>query len=232
MDTQHLLSVKEDFSNNDTKQPVSTLLVSSNALVLRGIATMLKNVRDVSLLGHSPGKIDMMLMIDDLIPSLIVINDDEAGSDPPDILETISLARHEYPNLNILILLNNHDTNLELSALRSGVKGILSGEFDKKTLTDCIRHISSGGLWLRRIVMERFISEQLYLNRYKEKTPELKLLSFTRRELQIIQLASKGQKNREIGGQLYISEKTVKHHMSRIFKKLKIQKRSQLKGLI
>lgn len=232
MDIPHLLSVKEIFSDSSSELPVSTLLVSANALVLRGITEMLKNVRDINLLGHSPCNIDMMLMIDDLIPSLLVINDDESGSSPPEILETICLARHEYPNLNILILLNNHDIDLELCALRSGVKGILSGEYDKKTLTDCIRHISSGGLWLRRIVMERYISEQLYLNRYKENTPDLKLLSFTRRELQIIQLASKGRKNREIGGQLYISEKTVKHHMSRIFKKLNIQKRSQLKGLI
>ena len=120
-----------------------------------------------------------------------------------------------------------------MTALKLGVRGILSGSFSKRELTNSILHIVSGGLWIRRDVMEKFITNQLSFCKFKENEgSEIKLSNFTRRELQIMQLASKGQKNREIGGKLFISEKTVKHHMSRIFKKLNIQKRSQLKGLI
>jgi len=98
---------------------------------------------------------------------------------------------------------------------------------------DCIKYIDSGGLWLRRSVMEKFITEHLSVNKFSnEGYEDLSLSSFTRRELQIIRLAAKGEKNREIGEKLYISEKTVKHYMSRVFKKLKIQKRTQLKGLL
>jgi len=53
----------------------------------------------------------------------------------------------------------------------------------------------------------------------------------TKRELEIIQLVTSGQKNKEIGEQLFIREKTVKHHLTRVFKKLKIRKRVQLKGM-
>jgi len=132
MGTLDIHSFKESGIELHAELPISTLLVSSNTLVLRGITGMLKNVSDVNLLDNAPSRIDMMLMIDDLNPSLVIINDDEAGSDPPSILETVRLARHEYPNLNILMLINNQDFDKELSALRFGIRGILSQNFNKK----------------------------------------------------------------------------------------------------
>jgi len=129
------------------------------------------------------------------------------------------------------MLINKEDLDKEFSALNKGVRGILSENFDRKTFIKCIKCIASGGLWHRRSVMEKFISEHLSLNKYGGGSKEaVTIPSFTRRELEIIQLATKGQKNREIGEELFISEKTVKHHMSKIFKKLNIQRRSQLKG--
>lgn len=233
METPLYISKEEELRENSKILSVSTLMVSSNTLVLKGITSMLRNVSEVNLLGQCSNKLDMMLMIYDLSPSLVLINDDEAGSDPPSILELIRLVRHEYPNLKVLILLNDIDIDVETKALKLGVRGILNGGFNKRDLTNCILHIVSGGLWIRREVMEKFITQQLSSCKYMEnKDTDTKLSNFTRRELQIMQLASKGQKNREIGEKLYISEKTVKHHMSRIFKKLNISKRNQLKGLI
>ncbi|MEM7007898.1 MAG: LuxR C-terminal-related transcriptional regulator [Thermodesulfobacteriota bacterium] len=79
--------------------------------------------------------------------------------------------------------------------------------------------------------MEVFITEQLAINKSSTNlTPAIP--SFTRRELEIIQLVVSGQKNREIGDKLFISEKTVKHHLTKIFRKLNINRRVQLKGLI
>ena len=214
-------------------QPVRILLVSSHTLVLKGITGMLKNVKDINVLGHARNRIDMMLMIDDLNPSLVLINDDEAGSDPPSIVDTISIAMQEFPGLNILMLISDEDLDKEFAALKIGVRGILSENSDNKTLIKCIKCLASGGLWLRRNVMEEFISEHLSLNKYGGGAKEaLTIPSFTKRELEIIELAVKGKKNREIADKLYISEKTVKHHLSKIFKKLNIKRRSQLKGFL
>ena len=86
------------------------------------------------------------------------------------------------------------------------------------------------GLWFRRMVLERFVNEQILIYRSKENGGQgLALPVFTRRELEIIQMAGSGIKNREIGRNLFISEKTVKHHLSKIFKKLQIRKRTDLR---
>jgi len=123
-----------------------------------------------------------------------------------------------------------HDFDKELSALKIGVRGILSENFDLSTLLECINTLDKGGLWFRRKVMEKFITEQLFLNKQSGSIPPT-LPSLTKRELEIVQLVTCGQRNKEIGEQLFISEKTVKHHLTRVFKKLKRRKRVQLKGM-
>ncbi len=78
--------------------------------------------------------------------------------------------------------------------------------------------------------MEKFITEKLFLNK-SNGNDAASLPSFTKRELEIIRLVSCGQKNKEIGERLFISEKTVKHHLTKVFKKLNISKRVQLRGI-
>jgi len=81
--------------------------------------------------------------------------------------------------------------------------------------------------------LDTFVNEQLFFNKHNSINSEFRSLpSFTKRELQIIRLVTDGDKNKEIGIKLIISEKTVKHHISKIFKKLHISKRSQLKSIL
>ena len=164
-------------------------------------------------------------------PSVVIINNDKNASDYTNCLDTIRQTLHEFPNIRILLIINTGDVDLELLALKIGVRGIIPENFEQKELSESILSIVNGGLWFRKRIMEQFIIEQLALNKYKEKSTRI-FPSFTRRELEIIQLVVSGKTNREIGNQLFISEKTVKHHLTKIFRKLNINKRVQLKGFI
>ncbi len=215
-----------------SRLPVQALLVSSHPLVLKGICGLLMNESSVRILGQASSDVESMLRIHEMNPRIVIINDDDRGHGDGTI-ETVRVLTAEFPNIDILMLMYKRDFDKELRALKLSVKGILIENFERETLTNCIKSIVSGGLWCRRKIMEKFITEQLFLNKFKENGSQpLSVPSFTRRELEIIQLAGRGHKNREIGNKLYISEKTVKHHMSKIFKKLNIKKRSQLKGFI
>ena len=210
---------------------ISTLLVSHHSLVLNGIAGHLMNKDEINLLKHASNKLEMMLRIQEHNPAIVIINDDQNDSKNTDTIETIRQTLQEFPSIKMLLIIDNYDLELELSALKIGIRGIITENFEQEELLDSILSIASGGLWFRKKVMEQFINEQLRLNKYSEKsTPSFP--SFTRRELEIIQLVVNGQKNREIGNQLFISEKTVKHHLTKIFRKLNINKRVQLKGII
>ena len=210
---------------------ISTLLVSYHSLVIKGIVGHLKNKDVINLLEHASNKLEMMLRIQEHNPTIIIINDDHNNSGDANTLEIIGQTLNEFPSIKMLLIVDNYDMDKELEALRTGIRGIITENFEQEELIDSILSISSGGLWFRKEVMEQFINEQLLLKKYSDKSLPT-IPSFTKRELEIIQLVVSGQKNREIGNQLFISEKTVKHHLTKIFRKLNINKRVQLKGLI
>ena len=214
-------------------EPVSVLVVSLHPLMIKGIIGMLANVPSVKVTGQSMGRVEMMLKIYETDPAVVIINDDDKDTDSPGTLESIRSVISEFPNANVLTIIKAHDFDKELTMLKIGVKGVLLENFEQETLVDAINCVAENGLWHRRKIMEKFISEQLFFYKSREADrDELSIPSFTRRELEIMQLAGKGKKNREIAGELYISEKTVKHHLSKIFKKLNINKRAHLKNFL
>lgn len=213
--------------------PVGVLIVSTHPLMIKGITGMLANVPTVRVSGQSMGRVEMMLKIYETDPAVVIINDDDKDRDSPGTLESIRSAISEFPHVNVLTIIKAHNFDKELTMLKIGVKGVLLENFEQETLIDAIDYVASGGLWHRREIMEKFISDQLFFYKSREGERDgFTIPSFTRRELEIMQLAGKGKKNREIAAELYISEKTVKHHLSKIFKKLNINRRAHLKSFL
>ena len=218
-----------DYAYRD-QESLKVLLYSSHPLVIKGIMGMLADVPGIDLVGDAANWIEAMLRIHDLDPSLVIVNDDGTGNGSSNIPGTISPVIREFPGLNCLMIMSIPDDEKELAALKLGIKGVLIENSESDVLLECILCISGGGLWFRRAVLEKFVTEQLFRSRLKENgREEFTMPVFTRRELEIIQMAGKGVKNREIGRNLFISEKTVKHHLSKIFKKLHIRKRTDLR---
>ncbi len=216
--------------SNQAQEVCHILLYSPHHLAIKGIKGMLIGEPGIYFVGEATNWFEATLKIHEHEPSLVIINDDGPGYDSSNIPEPITALIREFPKLNILAILNTSNHDKEMAALKLGIKGVLIENFETDVLLDSIKCISGGALWFRRSVLETFVFEQLYLCRLKENgRQELTLPTFTRRELEIIQMAGKGVKNREIGRNLFISEKTVKHHLSKIFKKLRIRKRAELK---
>lgn len=213
-----------------SEREITILIYSTHTLVVKGIKGILASTPDINLVGHATSWIEAMLRIYELDPSVLIINNDGNSTGFSNISEALSPILSEFPGLFCLKIINVPDYEKEIAALRLGIKGVLMENAASDRLVECLRRISAGGLWYRRAVLERFVNEQLFLCRTNENgRQESALPTFTRRELEIIHLAGRGYKNREIGRKLFISEKTVKHHLSKIFKKLRIKKRGELR---
>ena len=112
--------------------------------------------------------------------------------------------------------------------MEAGVRGFLPEARIKTDIVKCIRAMNSGEIWARRAVMGEFVTQLFVkLNKGEYLSPTAKY--FTKKELEIIVLANKGLKNKQIANRLSMSEKTVKYHLSNVFKKLNIKKRSEIK---
>ena len=213
-----------------SERELSILIYSPHSFVIKGIGGILSSAPGIYLAGHSTSWIETMLSIYELDPSVLIICEDGTNACSSNIRESMSAVLNEFPGLHCLKILNGPDHEKEISSLKLGLKGVLIENTDSDKLIECLRRISAGGLWFRRAVLERFVNEQLLTRRViGNERQDFKMPTFTRRELEIVRLAGRGFKNSEIGRKLFISEKTVKHHLSKIFKKIGIKKRGELR---
>lgn len=146
---------------------------------------------------------------------------------------TADLVRY-FPDTKVIILSIHDDENYVTHALKTGAQGYLLKEMDSDSLIEAIRVVSEGGSYLHPKVTHNLVKEYRRLatenaasggNRPVEYRKPLHLL--TKRECQVLQLLADGKSNRAVAETLYISEKTVKNHVSNILQKMNVNDRTQ-----
>lgn len=141
-----------------------------------------------------------------------------------------------FPDTKIIILSIHDDESYVQHALMTGATGYLLKEMDADALVDAVKVVADGGSYLhpkvthnlvkeyRRLASEESGTNGSYVQQVEIRRP-LHLL--TRRECEVLQLLADGKSNRGIGEALYISEKTVKNHVSNILQKMNVNDRTQ-----
>lgn len=137
-----------------------------------------------------------------------------------------------YPDVRVLILSIHDDENYVTHALKSGAQGYLLKEMDSESLIEAIKIVSDGGSYLHPKVTHNLVKEfQRLSHDDKEGMDRIEyrkpLHLLTRRECEVLQLLADGKSNRGISETLYISEKTVKNHVSNILQKMNVNDRTQ-----
>lgn len=122
-----------------------------------------------------------------------------------------------------LILTTFDDDNLIFDAVKSDVRGYLLKNSTPDRIKDAIKLVYEGGTVMQDVVMEK-IKEGLVSQRPGKIDETL----FSERELEVIRLVAKGLSNKEIAGQLYMSEGTVKNHVTSILGKTGLEHRTQI----
>ncbi len=211
---------------SEKTDPIGVLVVSSRSLVRRGIISALSDESNIRILGEASNRLELLEIIDRLKPCILIINDDREMNS----LETIRLITQKHTDLKILLLIKDYNEDKELEALKMGVRGFLPESAVKADFIRCINAIDKGEMWIRRKVMEKLI-QQLWVVNPPQRKGDLSpsAPSLTERELEIMILVSNGYSNKEIGEDLNISEKTVKSSLSKIFKKLGIRRRTDIR---
>lgn len=140
------------------------------------------------------------------------------------------------PHTKVIILSIHDDETYVTHALRSGASGYLLKEMDSDSLVEAVRVVSEGGAYIHPKVTHNLINEFRRLANggnkqssggYGNVEYRKPLHILTRRECEVLQLLTDGKSNKAIGEVLYISEKTVKNHVSNILQKINVEDRTQ-----
>ncbi|MGI6449621.1 MAG: response regulator [Desulfitobacteriia bacterium] len=136
-------------------------------------------------------------------------------------LEACRVIRREHPEIGILVLTVDDSDEKIFQVLQLGVAGYLLKDVIPKTLVDSIRKVYAGEPILAPTVTGKLLGQ--LTNSHAPKNN----YGLSNREMEILTYVVKGASNREIGISLFISEKTVKNHLSNIFRKLEVEDRTQ-----
>lgn len=144
-----------------------------------------------------------------------------------DGVEATLLVKKKNPQAKVLILTTFEDEDNILHALENGADGYLLKDSDPDEIIHAIKTIAKGGMLLHPKVTATVVSALRQNKSIAQVKPEA-LQELTDREYEIACMVMQGHTNREIGGQLYVSEGTVKNHVTRILDKLQMDNRKQL----
>ncbi len=159
-------------------------------------------------------------------PADIVLVDENLTERSVDALQPLVRACH--PAHVIVFTDNQGDVADERAAVRAGVKGLVRKDASLDTLINAIEKVHAGEVWLPRALVASALSDLARPNGHAQTSVARGLSSLTRREIEIIALICDGLKNQQMADRLFISETTVRHHLTSIFAKLGVRDRLRL----
>lgn len=130
-----------------------------------------------------------------------------------------------FPGIKPVIINENFTDKEKVELLKLGVRGFSSRELSSKALERALLRINKGEIWVSRRVTSLSLKDMMDYN--SSHHPKTEISGLTEREIDILKTMVLGLKNKEIADKLFISEKTVKTHINRIFKKLGVTNRTR-----
>jgi DNA-binding NarL/FixJ family response regulator len=200
------------------------LLVDDQALVRGGFRSILEGQDDIDVVGEASDGQEAIDQATRLKPDVLVMDIRMPRLDG--IEATRRLLAAPQTSARVLILTTfDHDPYV-YEALRAGASGFLLKSAPPRELAGAIRTVAAGQSLLAPEITRRMIED--YVSRRRPGSgPPPELSSLTAREFEVLGLIARGRSNAEIAAELFLSEPTVKTHVTRIFSKLNVRDRVQ-----
>ena len=205
---------------------IRVLLVDDHRVVRAALSLLIQNSEGMTMVGEAGNRSEAIAIAAREQPDVILLDLDlgvESGLDLiQDLLKAAGQAR-------IIILTGTRDPEAHHRALRLGAMGVVDKEEAPEVLLSAIERVHAGEAWLDPVLTARLLGEISEASRPKKPDPEAaKIATLTEREREVVTFVGEGLKNRQIAQRLFISEWTVRHHITSIFSKLEVSDRVEL----
>jgi len=202
---------------------ISILIVDDHTLFRTGVRKMLEAEADMQVVGEAATGLEALEQARQLMPDVILMDIKMPGMDG---IEATRQFTREMPHVGIIFCTMFEDDELVFAGLKAGGQGYILKDADPDTMLRAIRAVAHGECLLSPSVATKVMRQFAALPGDEPGTTAL-CDDLTEREIEVLTLVGQGLSNKEIAGQLVISEKTVKNHISNIFSKLHICDRTQ-----
>jgi len=211
---------------------IRVLLVDDQQIIRQGLQSLLNAKPDLQVVGEAENgqKAISFLERSAINPALtpqpdVVLMD--IRMPVMDGVTATKLVCQQFPEIKVLVLTTFDDDEYVLKAMRFGAKGYLLKDTHSEELAQAIRSIHKGCTHMGPGLFEKVIAVSASASQPIVPVQPPEIAALTLREREVLRLIVAGASNREIAQSLYISERTVKNHMTSILSRLNLRDRTQ-----
>jgi two-component system, NarL family, response regulator LiaR len=199
-------------------EKITVLITDDHSVVRQGVRVFLETQPEIEVLGEAASGQEAIKMCLELAPDVVLL---DLLMPKMNGVEATRQIKQVSPRSNIVILTSYHDDEFIVPAIKAGALSYLLKDVSPTELIAAVKKASIGEVVLHPQVAQKLM-KGLRENGENQIVEEL-----SKRELEVLQLVAEGLSNLEIAERLFISDKTVKSHVSNILGKLHLADRTQ-----
>ena len=199
---------------------IRVMITDDHLIVREGLRLILETADDIEVVGEAVDGAECLELTKKLNPQVILM---DLQMPRMDGITAIERLRKDFPAIAIVILTTYNEDDLMIRGLQAGARGYLLKDSSRESLLDTIRAAAKGETLLKPEILARVLAPQ---TQGKPVSPIQADATLTERELEVLQSAAKGERNKEIAYQLGITERTVKAHLQSIYQKFGVDSRA------
>lgn len=190
------------------------MIVTQHTILGEGINKILQSSKEITVVGSSAEVAEALSIIKDCKTDVMLIDLDMFKQEHMKLLNYLKANRI---SVKVLLLVDQFEEQTILGLLSSGIYGYLTKWTSSDDMIKAIKVVNDGEMWVGRQVISNLINRPLHAEICEER--------LSSREDEIAQFIAQGYSNKEIAAKLFICEKTVKCHVTNIFKKMGVNSR-------
>ncbi|MGC0372911.1 response regulator [Streptomyces sp. SAI-229] len=209
--------------DDSTGSPIKVFLLDDHEVVRRGVHDLLDDEPDITVVGEAATVEQALIRVPALRPDVAVLDVRLPDGDGVTVCREL---RSRMPDLACLMLTSFDDEEALLDSIMAGAAGYVLKQIQGSDLVSAVRTVARGQSLLDASATAKLMARLRSAGQQPAEEPDV-LPGLTDREREILELIGEGLTNRQIGQRLYLAEKTVKNHISRLLSKLGVERRVQ-----
>ncbi|WP_432407651.1 response regulator transcription factor [Wukongibacter sp. M2B1] len=207
---------------------IKVMIVDDQGLIRDGLKMILSLSEDIEVIEEAINGKNAVEKLDRIEPDIILM---DIRMPEMDGVEATKIIKERYPRTKIIILTTFNEDEYIFEGLKNGADGYILKDVRSNELIRAIKEVYKGNVLLQPEIASKVVKAFNSMNKGigESDNEELEYLKgLTKREIEISELVAEGKSNKEISKGLFITEGTVKNHLTRILSKLELRDRTQL----
>ena len=198
---------------------INVMITDDHSMIREGLKQLLELEGDFKVIAEAADGIECMNKLEEVTPDVLLLDINMPNMNG---LEVLQKMKDKKLKIKVLVLTIHSEVEYLLKAVDIGINGYLLKDSESAELKKAISVVASGENYIQPSLIPVLNAKMI-----DRDSDSVKIESLTKRELEVLKNLSYGMYNKEIAEKLDISERTVKNHISNIFKKIEVTDRTQ-----